>query len=76
MILPRTNLGHIVRDGLDAYVLETADAAGITRAIKELRTNKDKCEKLSRGAIAFAEKHFSWRRSASELATFYHQLTR
>lgn len=74
VILPRTNLGQIVSHGKDAYVLENADATGITRAIKELRADPNLRKQLSQGALAFAEKHFSWRRSAESLAEFYMSL--
>lgn len=76
VILPRTNLGKIVQHGKDAYVLDNANATSISQAIKELRGDADLREQLSQGAVAFAQKHFSWSRSAAELAKFYHQLTR
>lgn len=76
VILPLTNLGRIVHHGQDAYVLDNADAAGISQAVKELRSDSSLRQQLSQGAIAFAQKHFSWSRSAAELAKFYRQLTR
>lgn len=75
VILPRTNLGQIVSHRKDAYVLENADAWGISQAIIELRNDSKLREQLSQGAIAFAEKHFSWSRSATELAKLYQLLT-
>jgi glycosyltransferase involved in cell wall biosynthesis len=74
VILPRTNLGRVVRHGEDAYVLEKADAAGIADAIRTLRADPALCERLSTGAVAFSEKHFSWSRAASGLLEFYRQL--
>lgn len=71
VVLPRTNLGRVVRHGVDAYVLDRADAAGIATAVRELRADRMLTEHLSRGAVAFAEKHFNWRRSAEALAKFY-----
>ncbi len=71
VVLPRTNLGTVVRHGEDAYVLDRADAAGIAAAVTELRGNPALREKLSRGALAFAAEHFSWRRSAESLEKFY-----
>jgi len=71
VILPRTNLGTVARHGIDAYVLERADAAGIAAAITELRRNPVLGLKLSDGAIAFAREHFNWARSAAALAKFY-----
>ncbi len=76
VILPRTNLGQIVRHGKDAYVIDNADAAGISQAIKELRSDANLREQLAQGALTFAQKHFSWKRSAADLAKFYRQLTR
>lgn len=74
VVLPRANLGEHVRHGIDAYVLERADAAGITAAVTELRRDPALRERLGRGAAAFARERFSWRRSASELASFYGSL--
>ena len=71
VVLPRTNLGTLVRHGTDAYVLDRADAAGIAAAVRELRANPALAERLGRGAVAFAAQHFSWRRSAEALANFY-----
>ena len=71
VILPRTNLGATLRHGLDAYVLDRADAAGIAAAVRELRRDRALAERLAAGAVALAAKHFSWTRSAEALATFY-----
>lgn len=71
VVLPRTNLGTSVRHGLDAYVLERADAAGITAAVTELRRDRALYDRLSSGALAFAAARFSWRRSAEALGEFY-----
>jgi glycosyltransferase involved in cell wall biosynthesis len=75
VILPRTNLGTQVRHGIDAYVLNQADADGIVAAITELRCDPALRQRLSLGATAFAAQHFSWRRSAEALASFYATLT-
>lgn len=75
VVLPRTNLGALVRHGIDAYVLDRADAAGIAEAVTELRRDRELYTRLSQGALAFAQEHFSWRRSAEALAKFYASLT-
>lgn len=74
VVLPRTNLGEKVRHGIDAYVLDRADAAGIAHAVRELRANPALAARLAEGAARFAEENFSWRRSAEALAKFYHSL--
>jgi glycosyltransferase involved in cell wall biosynthesis len=71
VILPRTNLGLHVRHGVDAWVLDRADAAGIAGAVTTLRSDRGLYDRLATGATAFAETHFSWRRSAEALARFY-----
>jgi len=71
VILPRTNLGRVVRHGIDAFVLERADCAHLVAAVKVLRADRALQDTLASGAIAFAEEHFSWPRSARALAEFY-----
>jgi len=75
VILPRTNLGNLVRDGEHACVLERADAPSVAAAIAALHADPARVERLSRGALAFAAEHFSWPRSARRLAEFYRSLT-
>ena len=75
VILPRTNLGSLVRDGEHACVLPQADAAAIADAVAALHADPERVARLSRGALAFAAEHFSWPRSARELAAFYRSLT-
>jgi len=74
VILPRTNLGGLVCHGEDAFVLDRADAAGIADAIRTLRGDPVLCARLGTGAVAFARRHFSWRRSAEGLASFHQSL--
>ncbi len=74
VVLPRTNLGLVTRHGIDAYVLDRADAGGIAAAVQELRCDPALYERLSRGAVEFAAAHFSWRRSAEALTSFYESL--
>lgn len=71
VVLPRTNLGEKARHGVDAYVLERADAAGIVRAVRELRADPALAARLAEGAQRFSAEHLSWRRSAESLAKFY-----
>ncbi len=75
VVLPRTNLGASLRHGIDAYVLDQADAAGIVRAVRELRCDRLLYDRLAQGAADFAAQHFSWRRTAQALAKFYAALT-
>jgi glycosyltransferase involved in cell wall biosynthesis len=71
VIVPRTNVGRFVRPGEDAIVLDKVDALGIVEAVRELHRNKSLTEHLGAGALAFAEKHFDWKKNARSLAEFY-----
>ncbi len=75
VVLPRTNLGAMLRHGTDAYVVDQADAAGIVAAVRELRADRALYDRLARGAVEFAAQNFSWRRSGAALARFYASLT-
>lgn len=74
VILPRTNLGATLRSGVDALVLERADATGIADAVRTLRADPALAARLAQGALEFAATHFSWPRSAAALAKFYENL--
>lgn len=74
VILPRTNLGRLVRHGVDAYVLDRADAGAIAGAVTELQANPELRERLSSGALEFSRRHFDWRVSARQLEEFYRGL--
>ena len=71
VVLPRTNLGTAVRHGIDAYVLDVADAAGIAGAVRTLDADPALRDRLAQGATDYAARNFSWRRSAAALASFY-----
>lgn len=74
VILPRTNLGEIVRHGEHAWVLPRADAAGIAGAVRTLRADPALRARLSAGALAFAAEHFRWERSAATVLAAYNSL--
>lgn len=74
VILPRTNLGLQVRDGIDALVLPQADAGSIATAVQRLRADPALAQRLSAGALAYAEHHFNWTSSAIALEGFYNSL--
>lgn len=76
VILPAANLGQQVEHGQDAYVLANANAVSIADAIAEICNDPALIERLSSGSTRFAQKHFSWQKSAESLAKFYLENTR
>lgn len=71
VILPRTNIGTVARHGIDAFVVDHANAAGIADGVRRLRADPALAATLATGAAAFAREYFSWARSAAVLADFY-----
>jgi len=74
VLLPRTNVGRFVRHGQDAWVLPKMDAIGIIDAVRMLRADEELMSRLSAGALAFCEEHFSWNKNAATLEKFYEQV--
>jgi glycosyltransferase involved in cell wall biosynthesis len=71
VILPESNLGTFLRHGEDAFVLPSADAESIAGAVMQLRADPTLTAKLSAGAVAFSEKHFSWYHATDQVLNFY-----
>ena len=76
VLLPHTNLGRFVRDGMDAVLLREGHAMEIADRLMELIHDPAKCEQLSRGALAFCKLHFDWNKAASALIAFYGQIAK
>lgn len=74
VILPRTNLGALLRHGEDAWILDRADAAGIAGAVRALRADPALSARLAAGASAVATARFNWQRTAETLLGFYNSL--
>lgn len=71
VILPASNLGKFLQHGKDGYVLPRADAASIAHAIMELQSDPELRATLSAGAVSFAAREFSWKRTTDRLLEFY-----
>jgi glycosyltransferase involved in cell wall biosynthesis len=71
VILPRTNVGLLARDGEECLLLERGDAADIADKIERVLRDDALRERLGHGARSFAERRFNWKRSAQALLAFY-----
>lgn len=74
VLLPLTNVGRIVRHGQEAWVLPKMDALGIVDTLRMLRADEQLRSRLSAGALAFCQEHFSWSKNAATLENFYEQI--
>jgi glycosyltransferase involved in cell wall biosynthesis len=71
VVLPETNVGRFVEHGNDAWVLPKVDAQAIVQSVRFLNDNPATRQRLSAGALAFAERHFDWTKNSRQLAEFY-----
>ncbi len=71
VLLPDTNLGRFVRDGVDAILLREVHAMEIVDRILELIADPEKQKALSRAALEFCRQHFDWNKTAAGLLGFY-----
>lgn len=75
VLLPDTNLGRFVTDGVDAVILREGHAMEIAERLIELIGNPIKCDQLGRAALEFSKKHFDWGNAAEALLRFYREAT-
>jgi glycosyltransferase involved in cell wall biosynthesis len=71
VIVPSTNIAHRMIHGEHAYILRKSNAVAIAEAVKEILTNPELRDRLSRGAVEFSNKYLSWESSARMLHDFY-----
>jgi glycosyltransferase involved in cell wall biosynthesis len=71
VILPRSNVGLIARDGEECLLLRDGDAEDIAGKVERVLRDDALRKRLGRGARSFAERTFSWERSAQRLLAFY-----
>jgi glycosyltransferase involved in cell wall biosynthesis len=71
VVLPDTNVGSQLEDGVEAVVLRRGHALEIAAAVERLLDDRELRERIGRGGRAFAERTFSWAGSARTLRDFY-----
>jgi glycosyltransferase involved in cell wall biosynthesis len=76
VVLPATNIGRFVRDGVEAILLHRGDALEIAAAVERVIDDDGLRERLAQGARAFAERSFSWSASAEKLRRLYERVLR
>jgi glycosyltransferase involved in cell wall biosynthesis len=71
VILPRTNIGRVVKDGEEALVLDRGDAIEIAAALEWLAAAPELRARLGCGGRAFAVDRLNWEKSAAALVDLY-----
>lgn len=70
VILPRTNVGLHLRDGVDALLLDDGSADELAGRIEAVLADPALAARLSSNAQVFARRRWRWRRQAAKLADF------
>lgn len=74
VILPRTNLGLKVEHGKQGYVLDRADAEGITKAVLDIKATDSLAGSLAAGGLIFFRCRMATFDSAGVLKNYYSSL--
>ncbi len=74
VVMPRTNIGLLVRGDREALLLETGQPEEIAVACQRVFADPALGQRLSEGGAAFARRYFDPAINASALAGFYHRL--
>ena len=74
VMLPKTNLGTILQDGLNAIVLPKGNAQAITAGLLELLPRTDYLQKIGAGGRAFAEKYLKWSKAVDNVDELYRRI--
>jgi len=74
VVLPKANIGHLMKHGQDALVFPVVDALHIVDSVKLISQEQDLSNRLSHGAVNFAKTHLNWRRNSEALKSFYESL--
>lgn len=70
VILPRTNIGLHLRDGVDALLLDDGTTAELAGKVEQVLDDPALAARLSANARAFARARWDWDRQASKLSAF------
>jgi glycosyltransferase involved in cell wall biosynthesis len=76
VVLPNTNIGLLLRDRINALLMQRGDAAEITECVVSLLADPALSARVGQEGRRFAIKHFNWARSARQLEVFYQELLR
>jgi glycosyltransferase involved in cell wall biosynthesis len=71
VILPRTNVGLLLKDGEEALLLDQGHSVEIATALQRLAADPDLRTKIGRAGRAFALDNLDWPKNVAALPSFY-----
>lgn len=73
VILPRSNVGLLLKDGEEALVLERGDSADIANALQRLAADPELRARIGRRGREFALRNLDWAKNVAVIPSFYDQ---
>ena len=74
VVLPRINIGLVLRHGQDAYVLDEANGLAIADAVKAIAGDEKLRRTLSSGSRRFFETNLRWPATAAKVLALYRRI--
>ena len=71
VILPRSNVGLLLKDGEEALVLERGDSADIANALQRLAADPELRARIGRRGREFALRNLDWAKNVAVIPSFY-----
>jgi FkbM family methyltransferase len=71
VVLPRSNIGLLVKNGEEAMVLEDGDSADIADALQRLAADAELRGRIGQSGRAFALRNLDWTKNIAALPGFY-----
>jgi hypothetical protein len=73
VILPRSNVGLLLKNGEEALVLERGDSADIANAMQRLAADPELGARIGRRGREFALRNLDWAKNVAVIPSFYDQ---
>jgi glycosyltransferase involved in cell wall biosynthesis len=74
VVLPKTNIGLLMHDRINALLMQRGDAAEITECLETLLSDPVLADRMGQAGRRFAIEHFNWERSTKHLESFYRRI--
>lgn len=74
VVLPRTNIGLRLKDGIEAVTMDVGDGTDIANKIQLLLQAPKRAARIGRAGREFAQREFDWEKQAQVLEAFYRSL--
>ena len=74
VVLPRSNVGLAVKDGVEAIVLDSGNAIEIAQKIELLLDDPEQAARIGQAGREFARRHLTWANNVLPLKDFYQNI--